>query len=205
MRIEEKVKGSQITLVPYRRYHVPKYNSWMQRAELQELTESEPLNLEQELEMCDTWEKDNDKITFIIVCNPAGDSSPDPDTVEAKQAAEIEQMVGDVNVFFHGDPACDWPEVEVMVAETGERRRGIGTEAVKLIMKWTLEKFGNTVKGFIAKILDHNVPSINCFTKKLHFEEFKKVEVFHEVHFRSTEQTLAEVKATDCTVVPTSL
>ena len=35
--------GDKVTLVPYKSHHVPKYHAWMTSAELQELTESEPL------------------------------------------------------------------------------------------------------------------------------------------------------------------
>lgn len=42
-------------------------------------------------------------------------------------------MVGDVNVFYHGDDKVEG-EIEVMIAEEGSRRKGIATEAVQLMM-----------------------------------------------------------------------
>lgn len=40
--------------------HVPTYNEWMQSEELRELTASEPLTLEEEYAMCDSWATDAD-------------------------------------------------------------------------------------------------------------------------------------------------
>ena len=69
MRLNENVVvvGSKVVLVPYKKHHVVKYNSWMQKKELQELTASEPLTLEQEYEMQTSWHLDDKKLTFIIL------------------------------------------------------------------------------------------------------------------------------------------
>ena len=69
MRLNENVVvvGSRVVLVPYKKHHVVKYNSWMQKKELQELTASEPLTLEQEYEMQTSWHLDDKKLTFIIL------------------------------------------------------------------------------------------------------------------------------------------
>ena len=46
-----QIVGSKVVLVRYREAHVDKYHKWMKSEELQELTGSEPLTLEQEKEM----------------------------------------------------------------------------------------------------------------------------------------------------------
>ena len=64
---ETTIQGSKVVLVPYRREHVPKYHEWMKSEELQELTGSEPLSLEEEFRMQETWRSDPDKCTFIVL------------------------------------------------------------------------------------------------------------------------------------------
>ncbi|XP_075025804.1 alpha/beta-tubulin-N-acetyltransferase 9 isoform X2 [Calonectris borealis] len=55
------LQGQRVTLVPYTSAHVPRYHEWMQSEELQRLTASEPLSLEQEYEMQRSWQDDADK------------------------------------------------------------------------------------------------------------------------------------------------
>ena len=47
MRVEP-VEGALVALVPYAPEHVAAYHAWMEDPELQELTGSEPLSLEEE-------------------------------------------------------------------------------------------------------------------------------------------------------------
>ena len=93
MRANERLEihGPRCTLVPYRPEHVTKYHGWMQSPELLavpppphtaplpphpptragQATASEPLTLEAEYEMQQSWHEDADKCTFIItVCEP---------------------------------------------------------------------------------------------------------------------------------------
>ena len=69
-------------LVPYSAHHVPKYHEWMKdpvgavssryryeshdQQEIQLATASEPLTLDQEYAMQQSWRADADKLTFII-------------------------------------------------------------------------------------------------------------------------------------------
>jgi len=69
MRLNENdvIIGTKVALVPYKKHHVSKYNLWMQKKELQELTASKPLTLEEEYEMQASWQEDDKKLTFIIL------------------------------------------------------------------------------------------------------------------------------------------
>ncbi|XP_027626601.1 N-acetyltransferase 9 isoform X3 [Tupaia chinensis] len=53
--------GKKVVLVPYTSEHVPRYHEWMKSEELQRLTASEPLTLEQEYAMQHSWREDQDK------------------------------------------------------------------------------------------------------------------------------------------------
>ncbi|KAM4844010.1 alpha/beta-tubulin-N-acetyltransferase 9 isoform 3-T3 [Thomomys bottae] len=63
MRLNENTMllGKRVVLVPYTSEHVPRYHEWMQSEDLQRLTASEPLTLEQEYGMQRSWREDTDK------------------------------------------------------------------------------------------------------------------------------------------------
>ncbi|KAG6877377.1 hypothetical protein C0993_007964 [Termitomyces sp. T159_Od127] len=99
--------GSKIVLVPYLPEHVPKYHTWMQDEELQKLTASEPLTLQEEYQMQQKWRLDDDKLTFIILSRttPSGEQLlPDVPQVLSPTNSAIQAlpMVGDVNMFLNG-------------------------------------------------------------------------------------------------------
>ncbi|XP_033623678.1 N-acetyltransferase 9 isoform X1 [Fukomys damarensis] len=122
--------GKKVVLVPYTSEHVPRYHEWMKSEELQRLTASEPLTLEQEYAMQCSWQEDADKCTFIVLDAERWQSWPGP--------TEESCMVGDVNLFLTDleDPTLG--EIEVMIAEPSCRGRGFGTEAALLMMSYAL-------------------------------------------------------------------
>jgi RimJ/RimL family protein N-acetyltransferase len=67
-----------------------------------------------------------------------------------------------------------------MVAEKDSRRKGIATEALKLMMLLAIDQLGTT--KFTAKIVDDNFPSIRLFEKQ-GFVKMKTVACFSEVHY----------------------
>uniref|UniRef100_A0A8B9SW44 N-acetyltransferase 9 (putative) n=1 Tax=Anas platyrhynchos TaxID=8839 RepID=A0A8B9SW44_ANAPL len=99
MRINQDtvLQGSRVTLVPYTPAHVPRYHAWMQSEELQRLTASEPLSLEQEYEMQRSWRDDADKCTFIVL---------DTERWSGQARGEEDCMVGDVE----GSKRCTRPQ-----------------------------------------------------------------------------------------------
>ena len=68
-----------------------------------------------------------------------------------------------------------------MIAEPRSRRRGLAQEALRLMMAYAAESLG--CRRFVAKIGQANVASLGLF-RKLGFREFKRVEVFSEVHMK---------------------
>ncbi|XP_078230714.1 alpha/beta-tubulin-N-acetyltransferase 9 isoform X22 [Callithrix jacchus] len=120
--------GKKVVLVPYTSEHVPRYHEWMKSEELQRLTASEPLSLEQEYAMQRSWREDADKCTFIVL---------DAEKWQAQPGTTEEScMVGDVNLFLTDleDPTLG--EIEVMIAEPSFRGKGLGTEAVLMMLSY---------------------------------------------------------------------
>ncbi|XP_047542326.1 alpha/beta-tubulin-N-acetyltransferase 9 isoform X2 [Vanessa atalanta] len=164
-----KIIGSKTILVPYREYHVPKYHNWMQSEELQQLTASQPLSLDEEYDMQKSWREDEDKCTFIILDKSIYESKND----------EITSMIGDTNIFMT-DKDNSIGEIEIMIAEKSALGKRFGWESVIIMMLYGI-KFVN-IKIFEAKISYSNVVSINMF-KKLGFVEKSRSDMFEEITF----------------------
>lgn len=171
MRINEDtlLEGKNVVLVPYNADHVPRYHLWMESPQLQQLTASEPLTLEQEYDMQRTWREDDDKCTFIILDKHRW---ADP-TVQEEQC-----MVGDVNIFLTDPSDPSLAELEIMVAEPSYRGKGLGKEVTRMMICYGVTKLG--IQKFEAKIGLDNKVSIAMF-KKFHFHELSTSDVFKEV------------------------
>ncbi|XP_034841407.1 alpha/beta-tubulin-N-acetyltransferase 9 [Maniola hyperantus] len=170
-----QIKGLNVFLVPYRNYHVPKYHNWMKSEELQKLTASEPLTLEEEYEMQKSWRDDEDKCTFIILDKKVYDEKKNKDGKE--EDFEIESMIGDTNIFIINKDTAT-AEIEIMIAEKFARGKKFGWEAVILMMLYGIKYIG--IKEYEAKISLINAVSLNMF-KKLGFVEQSQSEIFQEV------------------------
>ncbi|KAL9890689.1 microtubule-associated Nat9 isoform 2-T2 [Glossina fuscipes fuscipes] len=136
MRLNENTQiiGKNVILVPYEWKHVVKYHKWMQSRELQKLTASEPLTLEEEYEMQRTWRRDEDKCTFLILCRKTYETTGD----------EIKALIGDTNLFLHPkeESGEELAEIEIMIAEP-EMRAKIGmdnTKSIKMFQKIQFEE-----------------------------------------------------------------
>lgn len=187
MKINENtlLEGHGVVLVPYNVNHVPRYHEWMKSPELQQLTASEPLTLDQEYDMQKSWREDDDKCTFIILDKQRW---ADP-SVEEEQC-----MVGDVNIFLTDPTDPSLAELEIMIAEPSYRGKGIGKEVTCMMMCYGVTKLG--VRKFQAKIGLENQVSITMF-KKLHFQEVSQCPVFKEVTLELTVDESVRTKLLD--------
>ncbi|CBQ67529.1 related to N-acetyltransferase [Sporisorium reilianum SRZ2] len=147
--------GHRVVLVPYRKQHVPRYHEWMKDPLIQEQTASEPLSLEQEFEMQQSWAVDEDKLTFIILARPEEHRQDGTEgaasEMDAHGIVSECKMVGDVNIFFNvqheddedeagtvkqesEDPGSVFDaECEIMIAEHSHRRKGVAREALQMM------------------------------------------------------------------------
>ena len=164
----------------------------MQDDELLRLTCSEPLNLEEEKANQQSWCADPSKVTFIVCA-----LRPDCSMADAKAG-----MVGDVNAFLspfveedveegasaEANLAADGgrqlsAEIEVMIAETEHRRRGLAREALLLLLHWLLSHVpGITILS--VKITDDNLPSLRLF-EAIGFAVHKRLTVFEQTELRA--------------------
>ncbi|XP_043570253.1 N-acetyltransferase 9 isoform X1 [Chiloscyllium plagiosum] len=171
MRLNQAVElqGRLVALVPYTARHVLRYHQWMKSEELQKLTASEPLTLEQEYQMQRNWQDDADKCTFIVL---------DKLKWVGGLCTEEDCMVGDVNLFLTDPEDPTTAEIEIMIAEPSYRGKGFGKEATMVMMYYGVTKLG--IKKFQAKINLENTISIAMF-QSFHFEEVSVSDVFQEV------------------------
>ncbi|XP_013167097.1 PREDICTED: N-acetyltransferase 9 isoform X2 [Papilio xuthus] len=109
LNFNTKILGKNTILVPYREHHVPKYHTWMRSEELQKLTASEPLTLEEEYKMQKTWQEDDDN-----------------------------SMIGDTNIFVIDNDNMVG-EIEIMIAEETARGSKKGWEAVILMLLYGIK------------------------------------------------------------------
>uniref|UniRef100_A0A670XN64 N-acetyltransferase 9 n=1 Tax=Pseudonaja textilis TaxID=8673 RepID=A0A670XN64_PSETE len=156
------LEGKKVVLVPYTSAHVPRYHDWMKSEELQRLTASEPLSLEQEYEMQCSWREDADKCTFIIL---------DAEKWSSQKASEEDCMVGDVNLFLTNSEDPTVGEIEIMIA---------GTLAPLFLVYWSVGITHLGLTTFEAKIKLENETSIGMF-KKIHFKEVGVNNIFQEM------------------------
>ncbi|KAI0293091.1 acyl-CoA N-acyltransferase [Russula brevipes] len=177
------INGETVVLIPYRTEHVEKYHTWMQSAELRELTASEELTLEQEYAMQRSWQEDEDKLTFIILARPLGST---PGSLElTNEDIRALPMIGDVNLFFKNpreDPEFE-VECEVMIAEPAYRGQGRAHAALVLLLSYACNKLGVGKRSFVARIGAANARSIALFAG-LGFKVVRTVTVFDEVEMR---------------------
>ncbi|KAL5110763.1 N-acetyltransferase 9-like protein [Taenia crassiceps] len=176
----------------------------MQNRELQVLTASDPLSLEEEYEQQKNWLEGSDRVTFILleksrlptigapvpVSIPAAES-PTSHTLVAVQGrsvcdAEVEAMIGDVNFYRIPDSGSERDdafegEVSVMIAEASSRGRGLAIQALAGVLLYVEHFFRRSVTAIVAKVSLDNEPSLRFFKNKLGFVERRRNACFNEV------------------------
>ncbi|CAG7990405.1 unnamed protein product [Penicillium olsonii] len=127
--------------------------------EIQEATASEPLSIEEEYSMQRSWRQDADKLTFIV-CRAITTGDEDDIPSQRKLQAESDSpsnMVGDINLFLRIDDGDDGDsppqivgEVELMIAEKVNQRRGFGRAALLMFLRYIVERQGSILDEFVG-------------------------------------------------------
>ncbi|KAF7175691.1 hypothetical protein CNMCM7691_009698 [Aspergillus felis] len=168
MRLNAKtaISTSRVLLVPYSSWHVPRYHEWMKDEEIQAATASEPLTLEEEYAMQRSWRQDADKLTFIICLPVIRSQSQSQFQTEGQDRPGLRlnegddapgQMLGDINLFLRvEDEDEDGPsspeiigEIELMIAEKTNQRKGYGRAALLAFLRYVLEHEGEILGEFV--------------------------------------------------------
>ncbi|KAJ5622234.1 hypothetical protein N7528_005466 [Penicillium herquei] len=155
LNAETALSTSKVLLVPYSSWHVPRYHEWMQDEEIQEATASEPLTLDEEYSMQRSWRQDADKLTFIS-CRPISQDRTKGSVQLTPEDEAGENMVGDINLFLRvddGDEGDEIPqlvgEVELMIAEKVNQRKGFGKASLLAFMRYIIERQTEILDEFV--------------------------------------------------------
>lgn len=222
---ETIICGEKVVLVPYRPEHVETYHEWMKSPFLLEMTGSEPLSYEEEVEMQMTWRDDEDKCTFILLSRDlcyeylveaviteemmlmtSEERSIDASFIPKSLCA----MIGDINLFLSEEEEDEneserddtsgaehrrrmQAELDVMVAEESFRGKGIGKEAVCIMMLYGAEELG--IRKFVVKVNETNVASRFLFEKSLGFKETNYAACFNQYEYVFQRPTPSDIIA----------
>ena len=185
--------------------HVKPYHEWMKDPHLLEATGSEPLSLEEEIAMQQSWREDPDKCTFIVLSREASGSFDEIDGDFCER--NVHAMVGDVNLFLseeddqeeenkslkHNRDCPQQAELNVMIAEKAYQRQGMGREASCLMMMYGAKNLG--IRRYFCKILTDNHASQALF-ESLGFHQYHFAECFRQVEMELKKQTSQEMVQT---------
>ncbi|KAJ2861979.1 N-acetyltransferase 9 [Coemansia aciculifera] len=149
------------------------------------MTGSEPLTIDEEYAMQQTWRTDDDKCTFIVLAKA---QPGDNDILDSSR------MIGDVNFYLNNVYNPHEAELEVMIAEDGCSGKGVATEVLQLMMHYAVNDVG--VTDLVVRIKESNAASIHIFEHKFGFTETERSKAFQEVTLRRTvtDELQAEMK-----------
>lgn len=195
--------------------HVPRYHDWMKDPALLEATGSEPLSLEEEKEMQQSWLDDPKKCTFIVHSTILTEGLEGKNVLHVEH--ELSSMVGDVNLFLSEVEDSDdgeyeddgkemdgqletrstqtspliQAEIDVMIAEKSFRGKQLGRAATCTMMLYGATQLG--IVRFFCKINEDNNASINLF-RSLGFDQCNYAACFKQVELEF-KKPLSELKA----------
>jgi RimJ/RimL family protein N-acetyltransferase len=193
-------------LVPYAPHHVPTYHAWMQDADLQAATASEPLTLPEEYAMQQSWRTDNDKLTFIV-CLPRQLPSNDITKVQGGVDDSPERMIGDINLFLfepeddddddddedEGGPNSSTEksngvvgEIELMIARKNLHRQGYGRAALLSFVGYILDSWAQIGAEYTNSGSSDVSKSLDYLRVKINQSNARSIALFESIGFEQT-------------------
>ena len=127
------------------------HSSTERNQDIQKATASEPLTLDEEYAMQQSWRKDNDKLTFII-CRPLQNAQ---DCFRACDYDSSECMLGDINLFLDStDDNQDTGvvgEVELMIARKELQGRSIGKGSLLAFLQYIVQHESDILDEYLSQ------------------------------------------------------
>jgi GNAT superfamily N-acetyltransferase len=161
--------------------------------EIQEATASEPLNLDEEYAMQQSWREDPDKLTFIICypCENLGQTA----AVSVGTYDSANAMMGDVNMFISisEDSTRHRPlvigELELMIAEKAHQRKGSGRAALLSFIMYVLHNEAAILRQFWNDRDGQSSPSRFAYVAaKIGKENGRSLALFESLGFKRTSE-----------------
>lgn len=145
-----------------------------------------------------SWRQDADKLTFIV-CRSVSDSKE-----QVRLSAESDSpvnMVGDINLFLRVDDGEDGDappeivgEIELMIAEKANQRRGFGRAALVTFMEYVIERQTMILEEFVGGVVDSATASklravtgslsLSCLSVKIGQLNTRSLALFESLSFR---------------------
>ncbi|EED15223.1 conserved hypothetical protein [Talaromyces stipitatus ATCC 10500] len=194
------ISTSTILLVPYSKRHVLKYHEWMKDEEIQQATASEPLTLEEEYSMQQSWRQDADKLTFIA-CLPLSSSTSSSETVALSDQDDApDRMIGDTNLFLRLDDDDDNDndndddnndeeeksvigELELMIAETRNQGKGYGRAALLTFLWYVVTHEREILDEFLRSTATNSNKRLKCLSVKIGKDNTRSLALFESLGF----------------------
>jgi DNA polymerase delta subunit 2 len=137
--------------------------------------------------MQQSWRKDADKLTFIV-CR-LGEKVEQTTAVEAGLDDSPHAMIGDVNLFLSldEDQALVTGELELMIAERGQQRKGSGRAALLSFLMYVLQHEAAIIRQYWKGHDGQHSPSrFAYFSAKIGKENSGSLALFESLGFRRT-------------------
>lgn len=141
-----------------------------------------------------SWRQDADKLTFIA-CRPV---ATDSSTNLSPESDSASNMIGDINFFLRVDDGDDGDappeiigEIELMIAEKVNQRRGFGKAALLAFMRYITERQGAILGEFVngldetikGKVRARGELRFECLSVKIGQTNEKSLKLFEGLRF----------------------
>jgi len=163
----------------------------MKDPELRAATASEPLTLEEEYAMQDSWRTDTDKLTFIACMSDPLTQSPKTHLRVGEDDAP-HNMIGDINLFLTPDSEEDDDEekqaivgeIEIMIASKAHQGQGLGREILLMFIWYILRSYSDIVSEYHRNNRNGRSSYIRYLRVKIDHNNLRSVKLFENVGFQ---------------------